>query len=38
VKISINAGITSLNEKLTLDVIPTCMVVSKYPYRWFGYL
>jgi hypothetical protein len=38
VKVSINAGITSLNDELTLDAIPTCMVVSKYPYKWFRYL
>ncbi len=29
VKVSINAGITNLSEKLTLNVIPTWMIVSK---------
>jgi hypothetical protein len=29
VEVNTSAGIVSLNEKLTLNVIPTCMVASK---------
>jgi hypothetical protein len=29
IEVSINEGITKLNEESTFDAIPTCMVVSK---------
>jgi hypothetical protein len=34
VKVSISLGIVSLNEKTTLNVIPT---FQKDPSKWFGY-
>jgi len=34
VEVSINSGITSLNEESTLNAIPA---LQKNPSRWFGY-